>query len=291
VVGDYVYVASALAGRVQKLGVNAGDQVISGTALFDLDADLERFGAEEAKARLQNARANAQDLNKGKRQEEIGIIQAQLAQAQAQLSLAQQNLQRQQKLLDQGFVTRAAVDDAQLVQQQVQQRVVELNKTLEVARMPARQDERDASQASTRAAEDVVNENDWRQSQKHLTAQVAGVVSEIYFRVGEFVQAGQPVLSLLPPQNIKIRFFVAQSQLPQMAVGQVVQVRCDGCEAEVVAKISRVATQAEYTPPVIYSNEQRSKMVFMVEAIPAPEQATQLRVGQPVDVALKVNVP
>jgi HlyD family secretion protein len=291
VVGDYIYVSSSLSGHVQRVAVKAGDEVKAGDFLFDLDADLEKFSSAEAKARLQGAKSTSQDLSKGKRRQEIEIIQAQIAQAQAQYELAQQNLQRQQKLLDQGFVTKAAVDDAQLVQQQARARVAELTTTLQVARMPARDDERIASQASTNAAEDVVRENDWKKDQKHLTAKVAATVSEIYFHEGEFVQAGQPVLSLLPPQNLKVRFFIAQSELPLLRVGQSVKVHCDGCSQIFDAKISRIATQAEYTPPVIYSNTQRSKMVFMVEAIPAIEQGQLLHVGQPIDVSVAERKP
>jgi HlyD family secretion protein len=286
VVGDYVYVASALAGRVDKLMVAAGDQVKLGDALYDLDDALETYDTQEAKARLQNAKSLAVDLDKGKRNEEIVMARAQLAQAQAQAGLAQQNLDRQEKLLAQNFVSKAVIDDARLVLQQAQQKVVELTAAVNVAQMPARQDERVASKASTQAAESVVKENDWRQSQKHLKAMTSGVVSEVYFRVGEFVQAGQPVLSVLPAQNIKVRFFIAQAQLPKFAVGQAVRVLCDGCQTPVSAHISRIATQAEYTPPVIYSNSQRNNMVFMLEAQPQDAQATQLRVGQPIDVEL-----
>jgi HlyD family secretion protein len=287
VVGDYVYVASALAGRVEKLGVAAGDQVKVGDFLYDLDAELETFSAQEAKARLQNAQALSINLNKGKRSEEIQVVQAQLAQAQAQSDLAQQNLQRQEQLLAQNFVSKATVDDARLVREQMSQRVQELTAALEVARMPARQDERTASQANTRAAENAMRQSDWRQAQKHLLSQAQGVVSEVYFRVGEYVQAGQPVLSVLPVGNVKVRFFIPQSDLSLVSVGQLVRVRCDGCANPIEAKVSRVATQAEYTPPVIYSNSQRSKMVFMVEAKPDDSQAMQLRVGQPVDVVVK----
>jgi HlyD family secretion protein len=106
----------------------------------------------------------------------------------------------------------------------------------------------------------------------------------VFFRQGEYVQAGQPVVALLPPANIKLRFFVPESELAALKLGQAIRVRCDGCGAPVVATLSHIASQAEYTPPVIYSNSQRARLVFMVEAKPEPADAARLHPGQPVDI-------
>ena len=120
-------------------------------------------------------------------------------------------------------------------------------------------------------------------SRRKLVSPVSGAVQQIYFRPGEMVPAGRPVISILPPGNIKIRFFVPEALLPQIALGDQVDVSCDGC-TKVAAKISFIAHAAEYTPPVIYSLEERNKLVFMIEA---RTDATQgLRVGQPVSVTL-----
>jgi HlyD family secretion protein len=98
------------------------------------------------------------------------------------------------------------------------------------------------------------------------------------------VPAGRPVLSILPPGNIKVRFFVGEPMLPKVTLGDTVEVTCDGCKP-VMAKVSFIARAAEYTPPVIYSLEERNKLVFMIEArTDAPDG---LRVGQPVSVALR----
>jgi len=110
-------------------------------------------------------------------------------------------------------------------------------------------------------------------------------VQQIYFRQGEMVAAGRPVLSILPPGNVKIRFFVPQAKLPQIAVGDTVRVHCDGCDNDLDARVSFVSRSAEFTPPVIYSTEERSKLVFMIEARP-PQGGDRFRVGQPVTVVL-----
>ncbi|MEQ1808116.1 MAG: HlyD family secretion protein, partial [Burkholderiaceae bacterium] len=122
------------------------------------------------------------------------------------------------------------------------------------------------------------------EQQMRQSAPADARISETFFRVGEWVGAGQPVLALLPPGATKARFFVPESELAGVAVGQSVSVSCDGCGAPIAARIDFIATQPEYTPPVIYSNSQRARLVFMVEARPDAKDSTRLRPGQPVDV-------
>jgi len=107
------------------------------------------------------------------------------------------------------------------------------------------------------------------------------------YRVGEWVPAGSPVVSLLPPGNIKVRFFVPETVVGALKVGQQATLRCDGCGDPIPVHIDYVSNQAEYTPPVIYSRESRSKLVYMVEARPTPEAATRLHPGQPVEATLQ----
>ena len=109
-------------------------------------------------------------------------------------------------------------------------------------------------------------------------------MQQIYYRPGELVPAGRPVVSLLPPGNIKVRFFVPETELPRIALGEPVSIHCDGCKAEVPAKVTFISRSSEFTPPVIYSLDERSKLVFLIEA--RTETPGELRVGQPVDVRL-----
>ena len=113
---------------------------------------------------------------------------------------------------------------------------------------------------------------------------MAGLVNDTNYVVGEWVPAGSPVVSLLPAQNIKVRFFVAESMLGAVKVGQTINVRCDGCAAPLAAQVTFISPQAEYTPPVIYSRESRTKLVYLIEARTEPEDAVKLHPGQPVDV-------
>jgi HlyD family secretion protein len=142
----------------------------------------------------------------------------------------------------------------------------------------------DAAQATLRDTQARLNAAKTRLARRKLASPVTGVVEQVYFRPGELVPAGKPVLALLPPENLKVRFFVPQALLPTLNIGDEVQVRCDGCAGDLTAKISFIARSAEYTPPVIYSLEERSKLVFLVEA--RPNKPASLRVGQPADIAL-----
>ena len=282
--GEYVHVAAPLAGTVTSLSVQAGQAVAAGAPLFVLESQAERAALDEAEARAAGARAQASNTDTGRREDEIAVTRAQLAQARAQAALARSELQRQQQLLSQGFVSAARIDDAQASVAQTAARVAELEAALKVAQLPSRPDERRAAKLQADAAEAVLAQSQWRVTQKQQAAPVAGQVADTYFRVGEWVAAGQPVVSLLPAGAVKARFFVPESGLASLAAGQAVTLHCDGCGAPIAARISFIATQAEYTPPVIYSNTQRTRLVFMVEARPAPADAARLRPGQPVDV-------
>ncbi|MFZ6710639.1 HlyD family secretion protein [Undibacterium sp. TC9W] len=284
--GEYVYISAPLGGKLDSIKVQAGQQVNKDSPLFALDAEAENAAHDEASARLTSAQAQASNTEKGRRAEEIAVTQAQLTSAQAQAALARQELARQQQLVGQGFVSKSRMDDAQTNVKLAEARVAELNAALIVAKLPARVDERAAAQASADAAKEALRQTTWRSAQKSQNAPANAQVAEVFFRQGEYVQAGQPVLSLLPPENRKARFFVPEAELGKIAVGQAVSLHCDGCSASVPAHISRIASQAEYTPPVIYSNAQRAKLVFMVEAKPDQPGKLLLHPGQPLDVSL-----
>jgi HlyD family secretion protein len=281
--GEYLYLSAPIGGRIDKLGVTAGQQVDANAFLFQLDKEAEEASREEVAARLIVAKAQAANASKGRRQDELAITQAQLTNAQAQAALAQNDLQRQQQLLTQGFISKAKLDDALTNVKLTQARIKELNAALAVAKLPSRIDERKAAQANTDAAQQALRQANWRSAQKSQNAPVAGQIAEVFFRSGEVVAAGQPILSLLPPANIKLRFFVPEGEIATIKAGQTVQISCDQCGTAIKATITRISTQAEYTPPVIYSNAQRAKLVFMVEAKPESTSAP-LHPGQPIDV-------
>ena len=288
---DYVYVAAPLAGTLASLNVEAGQQVARGAPLFALESESEKAGRQEASARLEAARFQADNTDKGKREVEVSVNQAQLAQARAQADLAQHDLARKRDLVARGFISRAQLDEAQAALAQAQGRVAELSSVVQVARLPARADERAAADAQVEAARQVLRQSEWRQQQKQQAAPEAGQVADTFYRPGEFVAAGQPVVALLPPANIKARFFIPESELATVALGRPITMECDGCGAPIAGRITHLATRPEYTPPIIYSNSQRSKLVFMAEAKPSPADAVRLRPGQPLSVRPAASAP
>ena len=165
----------------------------------------------------------------------------------------------------------------------------QLQAQLRIARLGGREDTQAAAQADTRAAQAAVAQSAWRLQQKSVAAPVTARVEDTLYRPGEWVNAGAPVVTLLEPGAIKLRFFVPQARLAEVAVGRQVQVACDGCGAPITATVRHVARQAEFTPPVIYSKDNRARLVFLVEAWPAPADAAKLHPGQPVDVSLAAN--
>lgn len=138
------------------------------------------------------------------------------------------------------------------------------------------------AEAALRTAEARLASAQTRLARRKMASPVTGTVQQIYYRPGELVPAGRPVVSLLPPGNIKIRFFVPETFLPKVELGDAVTVHCDGCKADIAARVTFISRSSEFTPPVIYSLDERSKLVFLIEA--RTDTPGELRVGQPVDV-------
>lgn len=283
---ELVHVSAPAPGVLQSLAVARGARVEAGVELFRLDAEEEALARAQAEAQLAQALAQAANLRKGKRPAEIAAIEQQLVQARAMLDASRAELARNVELVGRGFVSASRLDELRAAEERDAARVRELQAQLEVARAPARADEIAAAEAQARAARALLAQDAWRESQKRQAAPVGGLVHDVMYRVGERVPANAPVLALLPDDALKLRFFVPQAKLAALRLGQAVGVGCDGCPPGLTARVTFVSPQAEYTPPVIYSNESRSKLVFLVEARPDDAARAVLKPGQPIDVTL-----
>ncbi|MDE2089129.1 MAG: HlyD family efflux transporter periplasmic adaptor subunit [Gammaproteobacteria bacterium] len=284
--GEYVYVAAPAAGRLVTLAARRGMQVRGGDPLFALDDASQRAAVNEAAARLQRAQAQLANLEKGRRPQELAVIRAQQAQAEAALRLSRSLLQRRRKLYASKAISPMALDEARAAYRRDRARVAQLAAEAKVARLGARSDEIKAARDQAQAAHEALAQAQWRLDQTRQRAHQNGLVSDTFYVPGEWVPAGRPVVALLPPQNVKVRFFVPETELGAVRVGETVALRCDGCRSGLRGRISYISPQAEYTPPVIYSERERRKLVFLVEARPAPAVAYALHPGQPVDVRL-----
>lgn len=147
----------------------------------------------------------------------------------------------------------------------------------------------DDAKAALRSAEAKLNSAKTRLTRRSRASPVTGSVEEVYFRAGELVEPGRPIVSILPPGNVKVRFFVSQAVLPSIQIGDRVHIGCDGCRDDLFGKVSFISAQAEFTPPVIYSLEERARLVFRIEAL--PEEPEKLAIGQPVSVTLQIKDP
>jgi HlyD family secretion protein len=282
--GEYVRLAAPFAGTLEKLAVQRGTQVKQGDPAFTLEQQNETAARQGAEDRLHAAEAQLADLQSGKRPQELQVIRAQLAQAQAAAQLSATELQRIERLVKGRFVSSDQLDTARANDKLNQAKVTELQAQLKVAELAARPDALSVAKANVAAARAALQQADWQLAQKTVTATRNGLVNDTYYQQGEWIPAGSPVLSILPPENRKVRFFIPEPQLGSLQTGQTVQVSCDGCGDPMPMKISYISPQAEYTPPVIYSKDSREKLVVMVEAVPNAADATRLKVGQPVDV-------
>ena len=283
--GEYVLLASQNAGQLLKLYVHRGDKVEAGKPVFALEQESERAARTEAEQRLKAAQARLENLQASRREPEIEALRAEVGQAKAARELSASQLAQQQKLFKGGFISQSRLDEARTAQDRDRARVSEAEAQLRNALQPlGRAAEIKAAEGDIAAAQAALAQAAWKLEQRSVAAPVSGLVQDTYFTEGEWVPAGRPVVSLLPPGNVKARFYVQEASLSGIAIGRQIQVGCDGCPAPIPGKVSFVSSQAEYTPPVLYSKESRSKLMFLVEA---RLESNGLRPGQPVDVRLK----
>ena len=280
--GEYVYVSSPMAGRVTELNVARGQRVHLNDALFSLDEMPETAERNQAKAMLDQAMNNLDDARKGKRPSEMTATRAQLDQAKATLEFAESELSRDERLIKTNAVAVRDLDQARANRDFAKQRVTELEGDLQTAELGQRVDQIAAAEAAVHARQADLAQAEWNLSQKQQHAPQDAIVFDTLYRQGEWVPSGHPVVQLLPASNIKVRAFVPETKIGSFHLGDSVTVTVDGT-ASVAGKISFISPSAEYTPPVIYSQDSREKLVFMIEAVFDPSVAVNLHPGQPVD--------
>jgi HlyD family secretion protein len=279
--GESVHVAAPAAGWLRDLAVARGGQVAAGAVLFTLDATLEEAALAEARARLAEAEARLADLRLGSRPEEIAVIDARLAEALAASRYATAERQRQEELARRDVASGARLDQVRAGAAEAAARVERIRAELAAARLPARTDRIAAAEAAVAAARAGVAQAQWHLSQRRIVSPADALVEEVVRHPGEWVPANGTVASLLPPAALKTVFFVPEPGRTLLAPGDIVALSCDGCPPGLSARVSSVAVEAEYTPPVIYSAETRARLVYRAEAVPLGE-AARLLPGQPV---------
>lgn len=285
--GKFVYVASPQSGRLDHLTVARGDSVNVGHPLFKLDSEPEADEVHQAERLLESSQSRLADLQTGKRPAEVDVTRAQLLQAQTEEKLADQILASYQVQYHAGGIAETDLINAQAAANQSADKVKELEASLAVDVLPAREQQIKAQKSQVAADTSALANAKWKLDQKQIPSPRQGLVFDTLYREGEWVAAGNPVVQLLPPENLEIRFFVGEPVLGKLRVGQSIHIGCDGCAGDTGATVTFISPDNEYTPPVIYSNENRSKLVYMVIARPRDAKAGNLHPGQPVEISLQ----
>jgi HlyD family secretion protein len=282
--GEFVHVASGVGGRLERLLVVRGQTVERVTPLYELDATEETAAVRQADDARSAADAQLADMGTGRRPPEIDVVRAQLEQARATEAQSASQLTRDEAQYEAGGISKTQLDQSRAKHEVDAARLRELSGQLDVASLAARPAQIRAQSAEAAAARAALDQAKWRLDQKRVAAAQAGLVVDTLYREGEWVPAGSPVIRMLPPANVKVRFFVPQPDLAKLPIGRKVAIRIDGAASPVEGSVTFVSTEAEITPPVIFSNDMRAKLVFMVEAHVSPEVAPTLHPGQPVEV-------
>lgn len=278
--GEPLYLAAPVAGTVRVVNVARGQEVAAGQALFVVDPAQVRAQYDQAAAEADAARAQADDARKGQRPAELAVFEANIAAAEARARDAQADLRRIRPLVQQGWYAPARLDDAKAAADAAEAQLRAARRQRDAAALGARQDQVRAADARVTQARAAVTGAGARLADVAPTAPRKARVEDVFFHAGEWAPANQPILSLLPDERIKVRFFVPERELSAYRLGRTIRFACDGCAEGLSAKIEFVSPRPEFTPPVIYSREARDRLVYLVEARPN----VRLNPGQPVDV-------
>ncbi len=272
--GENLFLASPVSGTVGSIAVVEGARVAAGQQLFTIDPATLAAQGQQAQANVAAAQTQIASAEANARQ-----AQAEVAAAAAEAERARSDLNRLLSVRrdDPAAVAGKDVDAASAALRSASARVAAAQRTAD-----ARRAQVSAARAQALEAQGGRREVEIRVNQLSPAAPVAARVEEVFFQPGEWVSANQPVVSLLPDDRVKVRFFVPEEKVADYRPGRKVRFSCDSCAPGLTATIRYVSPRPEFTPPIIFSRDSRDRLVFMVEAWPARPAA--LRPGLPVDV-------
>lgn len=262
----YVYAAPVTGGQIETISVAEGEVVLEGDLLFRLKQDQQISALQAAEARVAAAEAALANLTTGGREDELEVARASLEKAQADLQLAQDSAQRTEKLFAQGLVPQSKRDQDSATLKSAEALVKQLEAQLKVIELPARDAQQQQAEANLAAAHAEAEKANWDLADRTITAPAAGRIERVYYDEGEIVAAGAPVVSILPEGALKVKFYLPETVRAEFALGDVVAVSCDGCPEGLTARISHFASDPQFTPPVIYSRDERQRLSFLTEA-------------------------
>ncbi len=282
---ETMYVAAPVSGRLAQRAVDRGSVVAAGAPLFSLDPESTDADTARLEAQVTAAQAQAADLTQARqRAPELAVSRAAEAQAQALLTKAAHDFNRIDALARKGFASRAQLDAARAARDAAAAALAQTRAQIASGELSAgRQAQIGAASAQIASADAALRGQRQRRREIAPVAPAAGVVEQTFYNPGEWVPANAPVVSVLPDARRKLRFYVPQDRVAALRPGSTVRFTCDGCGAARSIKVSWISPRSEFTPPVVYSERARAKLVFMVEAV-LPAEARPLPPGLPVQV-------
>ncbi len=272
--GENLYLAAPIAGTIASLSVARGDRVIASETVFTMDAAQLRAERDQAAASVAAARA------------QVATAEARLAQSRASLGAATAQAENAARDLAR-YRSAQRVNTASVAQQQVDTAVATAGNTLgqrdaaesDVAAQAA---QIAAAQAQLHAQQAALADAQSKLDQLAPRTPKAARVQDVFFQQGEWAAANQAVVSLLPDDKVKVRFFVPEQDVARYRLGDTIHFSCDGCAPGLTARLIYISAKPEFTPPIIYSRSSRDRLVFLMEALPGDPQG--LTPGLPVDI-------
>lgn len=283
--GDYVLIAPIETAQIAAIPVARGDRVHFDQALVLLERRDTEIAIKQAQATLAEAKSKLANISQGARPEKIATLEATLKAAQFNAEDTRRDMERQAQLNKKGTSSDSRLEHAQTAYDIAKAKVAELRANLAYIRLPARKDEIAAAQANVNKAKAALDHAQWRHQKRTLKASQAGYVVDVIRDLGEVAGPQAPILSILPENGVKLRLYLPEKELSSVSVGSLLNVECDGCKGTISAKVSYISEGPEFTPPVIYSLENRQNLVYLIEARPISDQ--ELKPGQIISVKLK----
>ncbi|WP_339068627.1 HlyD family secretion protein [Teredinibacter turnerae] len=277
------YISAPQAGWINQLNVTEGQPISEGDVVATLDDESQRLAVSQAQAQVAVAQQQALDLGQGARSEEIASTEYLLKSQQATLEESRLALARQKELLAKNLTAKSDFDEADARYSVAKAQVEQTRQQLKLLKLPAREHQLEAARSTEKSAEQALAQQQWQLKQRTITARNSGIVDTLFYRQGEYVSPGTPLLSVIKPDSTKVRFYVSQANLSEISPGQAVKIINDNNDQRQAA-ITYIGREPEFAPPVLYSNQSRAELVYLVEATLTP--ASGLRPGQPVDVYL-----
>jgi len=277
---DYVYVAPTATGRIDVIKVVENQPVAAGDTLFEQDRAQHLAALLATRSTAAALQAAADNIRTGAREEELAVVRAQLEMAEANLALSQANLDRDLKLLNDGFVADVKVDQERATLAGAVAQVNQLKAQLVSMELPARSAELLKAEANVQAALAEVSAATARLDAQTTVSPVSGRVERVLYEVGEVAMVAAPVISILPDGPHAVIFYITEERLSEFEIGDPLSLSCDGCPDGLQVTLENIESQPEFTPPIIYSKDERSRLVFRAKAR-LPELVS-LNPGQPV---------